>query len=108
MKRVILKLTLLAILLIASTAVQAQSLKDLFNKDNIDKITDAITGNKSFDITGTWNHTGAAIAFESDKLLKLITFLSSKSSNATLQAISSLADSYDGMMLGFSIEKVQQ
>ena len=45
------------------------------------------------------------LLFESDKLLKLITFLSSKSSNATLKTISSLASSYDGMMLGFSLEK---
>ena len=45
------------------------------------------------------------LLFESDKLLKLITFLSSKSSNATLKTISSLANSYDGMMLGFSLEK---
>lgn len=45
------------------------------------------------------------LLFDSDKLLKLITFLSSKSSNATLKTISSLASSYDGMMLGFSLEK---
>lgn len=45
------------------------------------------------------------LLFESDKLLKLITFLSSKSSNSTLKAISSLAESYDGMMLGFSMKK---
>ena len=45
------------------------------------------------------------LLFESDKLLKLITFLSSKSSNATLKTISSLAGKYDGMMLGFSLEK---
>lgn len=41
----------------------------------------------------------------SDKLLKLITFLSSKSSSATLKAISSLADSYDGMMLGYELKR---
>lgn len=45
------------------------------------------------------------LLFESDKLLKLVTFLASKSNNATLKAISSLADSYDGMMLGFSLQK---
>ena len=45
------------------------------------------------------------LLFNSDKLLKLITFLSSKSSNTTLKTISSLADSYDGMMLGFELKK---
>ena len=45
------------------------------------------------------------LLFNSDKLLDLITFLSSKSSNTTLQTISSLAESYDGMMLGFALKK---
>lgn len=43
--------------------------------------------------------------FEADKLLKLLTFLGNKSGNATLKSISSLADSYDGMRLGFSMKK---
>ena len=172
--------------------------KDLFNKENVEKVVSAVTGKNTVDMTGTWSYTGAAIEFESDnllmkaggavaattaeaklneqlskvgikpgqmsftfnadstfnaklgtktlngtymynatekhvtmkfvrlinmnakvnctsgsmdllfesdKLLKLITFLSSKSSNATLKTISSLANSYDGMMLGFSLEK---
>lgn len=45
------------------------------------------------------------LLFESDKLLKLITYLSSKSTNSTLKTISSLASSYDGMLLGFSLQK---
>ncbi|MDE6172737.1 MAG: DUF4923 family protein, partial [Bacteroides sp.] len=48
------------------------------------------------------------LLFNSDKLLKLLTFLSSKSSNATLNTISSLASKYDGMMLGFSLDKEGQ
>ena len=172
--------------------------KDLFNKENVEKVVSAVTGKNTVDMTGTWSYTGSAIEFESDnllmkaggavaattaeaklneqlskvgikpgqmsftfaadstfnvklgaktlkgtytydatekhvvmkfvklinmnakvnctsgsmdllfesdKLLKLITFLSSKSSNATLKTISSLANSYDGMMLGFSLEK---
>lgn len=174
-----------------TTNSQAQSLKDLFNKGNIEKAVNAVTGKNTADMTGTWSFTGSAIEFESDnllqkaggavaataaekkldeqlakvgiragqmtftfnadstfcaklgqknmkgsysynasthkvnlkfakligmnakmnctsdnmdllfesdKLLKLITFLSSKSSNATLKSIGSLADSYDGMM----------
>ena len=45
------------------------------------------------------------LLFNSDKLLKLISFISSKSSNTTLNAISTLADSYDGMMVGFELKK---
>lgn len=181
-----------------ATNSRAQSLKDLFNKENIEKAVNAVTGKNTADMTGTWSFTGSAIEFESDnllqkaggavaataaekkldeqlakvgikagqmtftfnadstfsaklgqknmkgsysyntsthkvnlkfakligmnakmnctsgnmdllfesdKLLKLITFLSSKSSNATLKSIGSLANSYDGMMLGFSLQK---
>ena len=46
------------------------------------------------------------LLFNSDKLLKLIVFLSKQTSNSTLQAISSVADSYDGMMVGLELEKL--
>ena len=198
MKKYVLSLAILSAFIFGTSNVQAQSLKDLFNKDNIEKVVNAVTGNKSIDMTGTWTYTGSAIEFESDnflkkaggaaaaslaenkldeqlakigikdgqlsftfnanstftstigkrsmqgtysydaatnqvqlkylrllnmnakvnctsnsmellfnsdKLLKLITFLSSKSSNTTLKTISSLADSYDGMMLGFELKK---
>lgn len=45
------------------------------------------------------------LLFNSDKLLKLITLISSKSNNTTLKTIGSLANSYDGMMLGFALKK---
>lgn len=184
--------------LLMTTNSQAQSLKDLFNKENVEKVVGAVTGKSKVEMIGTWNYTGSAIEFESDnllkkaggsvaatvaekklneqltkigikpgqmtftfntdstfsakvgaknmkgsysydasthkvnlkfakligmnakinntssnmdllfesdKLLKLITFLSSKSTNTTLKTIGTLADSYDGMMLGFSLQK---
>lgn len=45
------------------------------------------------------------LLFNSDKLLKLLAFLGSKSSNTALKTVSSLADKYDGMMLGFELRK---
>lgn len=45
------------------------------------------------------------LLFNSDKLLKLVTLLASKSSSTTLKTISSVAGSYDGMMTGFSLKK---
>lgn len=199
MKRKLLSFAVLITLLLVPTANRAQSIKDLFNKDNISKVVNAVTGHtETVDMTGTWRYTGSAIEFESenllkkaggivaasaaeqkldeqlakvgikegqlsftfnadstfvstlgkrklngtysydagtqmlhlkymklipmnakvnyttqqmdllfeaDKLLKLITFLSSKSSSATLKAISSLADSYDGMMLGYELKR---
>ena len=189
MKKSIFSLAFVAVLLLVSANSQAQSLKDLFNKENVEKVVSAVTGKNTVDMTGTWSYTGAAIEFESDnllttaeaklneqlskvgikpgqlsftfnadstfsaklgaktlkgtyaynatekhvtmkfvklinmnakvnctsgnmdllfesdKLLKLITFLSGKVNNATLKTISSLASKYDGMMLGFSLEK---
>ena len=198
MKKYVLTLAVVSALLLVTTNVQAQSWKDLFNKDNIEKVVNAVTGNQTIDMTGTWTYSGSAIEFESDnllqkaggaaaaavaekkldeqlakvgikdgqvsftfnadstftstvgkrtmtgtysydatdkvvhlryfkllnmnakvnctstnmdllfnsdKLLKLIAFISSKSSSTTLKTISSLADSYDGMMLGFALKK---
>ena len=198
MKKYVLSLAVVSALLLVTTDVQAQSWKDLFNKDNIEKVENAVTGNQTIDRTGTWTYSGSAIEFESDnllqkaggaaaaavaekkldeqlakvgikdgqvsftfnadstftstvgkrtmtgtysydatdkvvhlryfkllnmnakvnctstnmdllfnsdKLLKLIAFISSKSSSTTLKTISSLADSYDGMMLGFALKK---
>lgn len=198
MKKYVLSLAVVSALLLVTTDVQAQSWKDLFNKDNIEKVVNAVTGNQTIDMTGTWTYSGSAIEFESDnllqkaggaaaaavaekkldeqlakvgikdgqvsftfnadstftstvgkrtmtgtysydatdkvvhlryfkllnmnakvnctstnmdllfnsdKLLKLIAFISSKSSSTTLKTTSSLADSYDGMMLGFALKK---
>ena len=198
MKKYVLSLAVVSALLLVTTNVQAQPWKDLFNKDNIEKVVNAVTGNQTIDMTGTWTYSGSAIEFESDnllqkaggaaaasiaekkldeqlakvgikdgqvsftfnadstftstvgkrtmtgtysydatdkvvhlryfkllnmnakvnctstnmdllfnsdKLLKLIAFISSKSSSTTLKTISSLADSYDGMMLGFALKK---
>ena len=198
MKKYVLSLAVVSALLLVTTNVQAQSWRDLFNKDNIEKVVNAVTGNQTIDMTGTWTYSGSAIEFESDnllqkaggaaaaavaekkldeqlakvgikdgqvsftfnadstftstvgkrtmtgtysydatdkvvhlryfkllnmnakvnctstnmdllfnsdKLLKLIAFISSKSSSTTLKTISSLADSYDGMMLGFALKK---
>ena len=199
MKKNILFIAWVALFSLFASNSQAQSLKDLLNKDNISKVVNAITGTtESIDMTGTWNYKGSAVEFESenllmkaggaaaatmaenkldeqlskvgikagqmnftfnadstfsaklgtrdlkgtysydassqqvkmkfakllplnakvnctstsmdllfnsDKLLKLITTLSGKSNNSTLKTISSLASSYDGMMLGFSLKK---
>lgn len=197
MKRMIFWQLFIAALLMASNS-RAQSLKDLFSTENIEKAVNAVTGKSTASMTGTWTFTGSAIEFESDnllqkaggsvaataaekkldeqlakagiktgqmsftfnadstfttkvgtksmngtytynastqkaalkfakllnlnakvnctstnldllfdsdKLLTLITFLASKSNNATLKSISSLAESYDGMMLGFAMQK---
>lgn len=199
MKRNILTIALVTVFSLVASNSQAQSLKDLLNKDNISKVVNALTGNEEkIDITGTWTYTGSAVEFESDnllmkaggtaaatmaenklneqlskvgiregqmsftfnadstftstvgkkklsgtysynpstkevdlkylrllnlhakinctsnsmdllfnsdKLLKLMAFIGSKSSSAALKTVSSLADSYDGMMLGFGLKK---
>ncbi len=193
-----LKPMLAVAILLFATNLHAQSLKDLLNKENIEKAVNTLTGKNTASMTGTWEFSGSALEFESDnllqkaggglaatavekkldgflekvgiepgqmsftfnedstfqtnikgrnlkgsysydeatqkinlkfakliginttvnctsqemellfpsdKLLTLITFLASKSNNATLQSIGSLAGSYDGMMLGFTLQK---
>lgn len=189
---------LMFFMLMSAPCVQAQSLKDLFNKENIEKAVGAVTGKNTATLEGNWKYTGSAVQFESDnmlqkaggalaasaltdkldellekadirpgefeftfeadssfvariknrelkgsytydvetkkvslkfaklvgmnatifctsselqilfnasKLLDFVTYLSSKSSNSTLQSISSLADSYEGVLLGFAYER---
>lgn len=189
---------LFLLLFMAVSNIQAQSLKDLFNKENIEKAVGTVTGKNTASMVGDWTYTGSAVQFESDnvlqnaggalaasaltnkldellekvdirpgefgytfesdssfvarikerelkgtytynadtkeanlkfarlvginatiactsselqilfnvsKLLDFITYLSSKSSNSTLQSISALAENYDGMKLGFAFKR---
>lgn len=199
MKKNFLSVALLAICLLTATSSQAQTWKDLLNKDNLSKVVNALTGTpETIDMTGTWSYKSPAVEFESenllmkaggaaaasmaenkldeqlckigikdgqmsftfnadstftskvgkktlkgtysydpstkqvdlkylrlinlhakvncnsnslellfnsDKLLKLMAFIGSKSSSTALKAVSSLADNYDGMMLGFELAK---
>ena len=52
-----------------------------------------------------YSTTSMDMLFNSDKLLKLITFLSSKTNSTALKSISTLASQYEGMMLGFELKK---
>ena len=197
-KTIYFKQMLAVAIFLFATSAQAQGLKDLLNKENIEKAVNSLTGKNTASMTGTWEFSGAALEFESDnllqkaggslaatavekkldgflekvgiepgqmsftfnedstfqttvkgknlkgnysydeatqkinlkfakligintkvnctsqqmellfpsdKLLDLISFLASKSNNSTLQSISSLGDSYDGMMLGFTLQK---
>lgn len=198
MKKSIFTLALTTVALFSTEICHAQSWKNLFNKENIEKVVSDISGKNTASMEGTWLFTGSAIElqsdnllnqaggsvattlaekklneqltkygitegklsftfqadstfqaklnnrnmdgtysydettrqvnlkfnkllnvqtkitctstnmdmlFNSDKLLKIITFLSSKSKSNTLKSISSLAENYDGMMLGFSLKK---
>lgn len=50
---------------------KSQSLKDLFNKDLVEKVAEVITGhNMEYDLTGTWDYKGFACELKSDNLLK--------------------------------------
>lgn len=45
------------------------------------------------------------LLFNSDKLLKLLAFIGSKSNSTALKTVGSLAENYDGMMVGFTLSK---
>lgn len=199
MKRILI-LAIVCMVMMAQNSY-AQSWKDLLNKDNIEKVVNAVTGKSTtIDITGTWVYTGAAIElksdnmlsniggkaasevaegklneqlakvgitsgkmsftfnsdstfvtkvnkktvrgtysytaggdniqlkfgklipmnvkvnctssqmdllFNADKLMNVLTLIASKSKNTTLKTIGTLAENYDGMLLGFSMQKQQ-
>jgi hypothetical protein len=60
--------------IITATSVlplQAQSITDIFNLDNISKAVNSITGKKeAVNLIGAWNYTGSAVEFESSDLLR--------------------------------------
>jgi hypothetical protein len=47
------------------------------------------------------------LLFNADKLMNVLTLIASKSKNTTLKTIGTLAENYDGMLLGFSMQKQQ-
>lgn len=63
----------MTICIVMASSLNAQSLKDLFSKDNIantiEKVVDKATGS-NLDITGTWTYEQCKIQFESDNFLK--------------------------------------
>lgn len=68
MKKNILFIAWVALFSLFASNSQAQSLKDLLNKDNISKVVNAITGTpETIDMTGTWTYSGSAVEFESDQ-----------------------------------------
>lgn len=46
-----------------------------------------------------------SILFDADKILKLVTLLANASGSSTLQALGSLSGQYDGMQLGFELQR---
>lgn len=69
-RRTLSGLLLVVAALLCATDAQAQSLKDLFNKENIEKVVNAVTDKNTASMEGTWTYTGSALAFESDNLLQ--------------------------------------
>ena len=43
--------------------------------------------------------------FNADKLLQILTKLSSASKSSTIKTIGSVAEGYDGMLIGFELSK---
>ena len=66
-----------------------------------------LNGTYSYNLHAKVNCSSSSLEllFNSDKLLKLMAFIGSKSSSTALKTVSSLAENYDGMMLGFQLSK---
>ncbi|MDE7074010.1 MAG: DUF4923 family protein [Odoribacter sp.] len=51
------------------------------------------------------NSEGIAMLYDADRLLKVVTLLSSISKSAMLSTVGKVAEQYDGMLLGFDMKK---
>ena len=60
MKKIVFFSLLAATLLVAAEG-RAQSLSDLLNKENIEKVVNTVTGKNTASLTGTWSFTGSAV-----------------------------------------------
>lgn len=49
--------------------------------------------------------TSIELLFNSDKLMKLMALIGSKTNSTAIKTVSSIAENYDGMMLGFKMKK---
>lgn len=52
------------------------------------------------------NIDALSLLFDADKLLKVAEFISKKASNTTIKGIAEMAKSYDGMKMGFQLERI--
>lgn len=71
MKRILTLWVIVSGLFFISGNANAQSLKDLFNKSNVNDIISSVT--KSVlptELVGNWSYSGTAVKFESDDMLK--------------------------------------
>ena len=66
-----------------------------FGNSNLAKVNAKITASTS----------SLKILFNADKLLGIVTFMANTLNNPTLNTVSELAKSYDGMMVGFCLSK---
>lgn len=56
--------------LLTVTTIQAQSIKDLLNRATTQNSSNGTSGSTNSNFVGTWDYTGAAVAFRTDDLLK--------------------------------------
>lgn len=71
MNRMILNLALVSSAFACATIGRAQSLKDLLNKENVEKVVSTVTGKSTApDMEGTWIFSGSAIELDSDEILQ--------------------------------------
>ena len=51
------------------------------------------------------NGTTMNLLYDADKLLKFLTTISAVSNNSTLKSLNTLLESYDGMLIGWELQK---
>lgn len=69
-------------------------------------ITLVLYNNVKFDAALENELDNISLLFEADNMLKFVSFVSEKVNNATIKSVAALAKNYDGMKMGFELERV--
>lgn len=90
--------------------LKSSKLNGTYTVNSADKTMDmtyTVAGKNILSLTATvvLTDNNLTLLFNADKLLELIDKISSISSNTSVQAINKLASQYDGVMLGFELQK---
>lgn len=83
-----------------------KELKGTYAYDNSNQVlTLSYFGLLNTEVQLSKKNDGTTFLFNADRLLKLVTLLSGYSKSSTLSAVNKVAQQYDGMMLGFDLQK---
>lgn len=90
-----------------TTLVGKKTVSGKWTYDDKTEVVTITLGPKEYKTRMTISGDNINILFEANKILDLVKSISSKSSNSTIMAIGAVANTYDGMNIGFECERAK-